>query len=57
MPGGGTSAEGVDANATKDHLLDVARRLDIHGRSRMNKDELIHAIEKANRSATEQSRK
>ncbi|GAB07266.1 cation transport regulator ChaB [Gordonia amarae] len=54
---GGTSAEGVDANATKDHLLDVARRLDIHGRSRMNKDELIHAIEKANRSATEQSRK
>lgn len=39
---------GVDANASKQHLLDVARRLDVSGRSRMNKDELVDAIQKAN---------
>jgi hypothetical protein len=43
------TAEGVDANASKKHLLDVARRLDITGRSKMNKDELVEAIMKANR--------
>lgn len=43
------SAEGVDANASKAHLVDVARRLDIHGRSTMNKSELVEAIERANR--------
>jgi hypothetical protein len=43
------TAEGVDANATKKHLLDVARRLDIPGRSSMTKDELVDAIMKANR--------
>lgn len=45
----GPSAEGVDANATKKHLLDVARRLDISGRSTMNKPELVDAIKKHNR--------
>ena len=35
---------GVDANATKEHLLDVAKRLDVHGRSSMTKDELIEAL-------------
>src|SRR3954466_1350143 len=29
----GPTAEGVDANASKAHLLDVAKRLDIPGRS------------------------
>jgi hypothetical protein len=43
------TAEGVDANASKKHLLDVARRLDIPGRSSMRKDELVEAIMKANR--------
>ena len=43
------SAEGVDANASKRHLLDVARRLDIHGRSTMRKSELVTAIKKHNR--------
>ncbi|MBO0866014.1 MAG: ChaB family protein [Mycobacterium sp.] len=47
----GPSAEGVDANASKKHLLDVARRLDVHGRSTMNKTELVDAIKKANRRA------
>ena len=45
----GRSAEGVDANASKKHLLDVARRLDVRGRSTMNKSELVDAIKKENR--------
>ena len=45
----GQSAEGVDANASKKHLLDLARRLDIAGRSTMNKSELVEAIKKHNR--------
>ena len=48
----GESAEGVDANASKKHLLGLARRLEIAGRSTMTKDELVSAIEKANRAAT-----
>ncbi len=53
---GGTTSEGVDANATKAHLMEVAKRLDVSGRSRMNKDELVEAIKKANRKETRQSR-
>ena len=49
---GGKTEEGVDANASKKHLMDVAKRLDITGRSSMNKDELVDAIKKANRKAT-----
>src|SRR5689334_15266663 len=45
----GETAEGVDANASKKHLMDVARRLDVDGRSKMTKDELVTAIKKANR--------
>lgn len=47
---------GVDANATKEHLMDVARRLDVHGRSSMTKDELVDAIQKANDRATAKAR-
>lgn len=47
----GASAEGVDANASKKHLLDVARRLDVRGRSTMTKSELVDAIKKHNRRA------
>lgn len=43
------TAGGVDANASKQHLMDVARRLDIHGRSTMRKSELVTAIKKHNR--------
>jgi len=42
------TAGGVDANASKKHLADVARRLEIRGRSRMTKDQLVEAIQKAN---------
>jgi len=52
----GQTAEGVNANASKKHLLDLARRLDVPGRSSMSKDELVTAIEKANRRATRRSR-
>ena len=47
---------GVDANATKSHLMDVARELDVPGRSTMNKDELVDAIQKANERATAKAR-
>ena len=47
---------GVDANATKEHLMDVAKRLDVSGRSRMSKDELVDAIQKANDRATAEAR-
>ncbi|MEV1289509.1 ChaB family protein [Micromonospora sp. NPDC049679] len=50
------TAGGVDANATKDHLMDVAKRLDIRGRSRMTKPELVEAIQKANNSSTRKAR-
>ncbi|MER5297792.1 ChaB family protein [Streptomyces pharetrae] len=53
---GGRSGEGVDESASKEHLYDLARRLDVAGRSRMSKPELLDAIRKANRSATREAR-
>lgn len=50
------SAEGVDARASKSHLYDVAKRLDVSGRSTMSKQELVDAIKKANRRTTAKSR-
>ena len=52
---GKKTQEGVDANASKKHLQDVARELDISGRSTMDKDELVEAIKKANRKASRSS--
>ena len=49
-------AGGGDAKATKAHLLDVARRLDVDGRSTMTKDELVEAIQRANDRATRRAR-
>ncbi|MBA9004956.1 ChaB family protein [Thermomonospora cellulosilytica] len=51
------SAEGVDANASKQHLYEVAKSLGIQGRSRMSKDELVEAIKKENRRRTAKARK
>lgn len=53
---GGETAEGVDAHASKKHLMDLARRLDVRGRSTMTKDELVEAIKKANRAHTRKAR-
>jgi ChaB/Rho termination factor, N-terminal domain len=50
------TAEGVDANASKSHLMEIAKRLDIPGRARMNKGDLVNAIKKANRRATAKAR-
>ena len=50
------SRGGVNATATKAHLMDVAKKLDITGRSRMKKGELVDAIEKANDRQTAKAR-
>lgn len=55
-PGDHPTRGGVDANASKQHLLQVARRLDVHGRSTMTKAELVDAIQKANDRATRKAR-
>jgi len=52
----GRTAGGVDANASKEHLMQVARRLEIRGRSRMSKKELVEAIGKANDRSTRRAR-
>jgi cation transport regulator ChaB len=54
--GGGETKGGVDANASKRHLLAVARRLDVRGRSRMTKEELVTAIGRANDRETRHAR-
>jgi hypothetical protein len=50
------TAGGVDANASKEHLMELARELDVSGRSKMNKAELVEAIEKANNRQTAKAR-
>jgi cation transport regulator ChaB len=50
------TAGGVDANASKEHLYEIAKRLDVRGRSSMSKGELVDAIQKANDRETRRSR-
>lgn len=50
------TAGGVDANATKKHLMELARRLEITGRSTMSKDELVDAVRRANDRSTRKAR-
>ena len=54
--GAGRAEEGVDANASKKHLYDVAKRLGVEGRSTMDKQQLVEAIKKANRRSTSRAR-
>jgi hypothetical protein len=51
------TAGGVDANASKKHLYELATRLEISGRSKMSKDELVEALQKANNRASARARK
>ena len=48
---------GVDANATKAHLLQLAKKLNISGRSTMKKKQLVDAIQKTNDKKTAAARK
>jgi cation transport regulator ChaB len=52
----GRTAGGVDANASKAHLMDIAKRMDIRGRSKMTKAQLVEAIGKANNRSTRKAR-
>ncbi|EMY33931.1 hypothetical protein D477_012420 [Arthrobacter crystallopoietes BAB-32] len=47
---------GVDENASKEHLYDLAKKLDVPGRSKMSKSELVDAVRKANDKETRKSR-
>ncbi len=50
-----STAGGVDANASKQHLYDLATRLEVKGRSKMTKSELVDALQKANDRASAKS--
>ena len=52
----GETAGGVDVNATKGHLYELAKKLDVPGRSSMSKEELAKAVQKANDRATAKAR-
>ncbi|HEU5269859.1 MAG TPA: hypothetical protein VFU36_08035, partial [Jatrophihabitans sp.] len=54
--GSGKTAGGVDANASKKHLMERVKELDVPGRSRMTKDELVDALNKANNRKTAKAR-
>ncbi|WP_402373396.1 ChaB family protein [Isoptericola rhizosphaerae] len=48
-----STAGGVDANASKEHLYEIAQELDVPGRSTMDKDELVEANDRESRRARE----
>jgi hypothetical protein len=52
----GDTAGGVDANASKEHLYERAQQLGVEGRSKMDKDELVDAVQKASDKATRKAR-
>jgi cation transport regulator ChaB len=54
--GGGRTAGGVNARKTKRELLQDARDADIPGRSKMNKDELVDALQHHNDRETARAR-
>jgi cation transport regulator ChaB len=54
--GKGGTAGGVNANKTKAELLEDARKADIPGRSKMDKGELVEALQKHSRRETARAR-
>lgn len=50
------SKGGVNANSSKSHLYDLARKLDVPGRSKMSKGQLVDAVQKANNRSTRKAR-
>jgi len=50
------TAGGVDANASRKHLYELARRLEVPGRSSMTKEQLVEAVDRANRRETARAR-
>ncbi|MFD1151666.1 ChaB family protein [Saccharothrix hoggarensis] len=55
-PKRGRTAGGVDANASKQHLYELAKKLDVPGRSSMTKEQLVEALQKANNRKTAKAR-
>jgi hypothetical protein len=55
-PRTGKTHGGVDANARKEHLYDLAKKLGVPGRSSMTKKQLVEALEKANDRKTAKAR-
>jgi hypothetical protein len=52
----GDTAGGVDTSASKEHLYELARKLDVKGRSSMNKEQLVDALEQASKRETAKAR-
>ena len=53
---GGPTKGGVDEHASKDHLMELAKKADVHGRSSMTKQQLVEALQKANDRSTRKAR-
>ena len=54
--GGNETAGGVDANASKRHLEEVARKVGVEHPEKLKKADLVDAIQKANDRATRKAR-